>query len=76
MMQAREHDRRFRDWDPTLKAGTRPCRLCLRVVEFAPSSIEKTDMHVYARCPNCEGSFPIRHSDVDALSGSATPPLR
>jgi hypothetical protein len=29
--------------------------------------VETTDVHVYAHCPHCGGSFPIRHSDVRAF---------
>ncbi|MGH9016703.1 MAG: hypothetical protein ACRDY1_03050 [Acidimicrobiales bacterium] len=75
MAEGRVHDRRFRSWDPDLHPGSRPCRLCLRVYELEPGHIETTYMHVYTRCPHCGGSFPIRHSDVDALLGGADPSL-
>jgi hypothetical protein len=70
---ARVRDRRFRSWDPALPPGSRPCRLCLRVVALAPEQIETTDLHVYARCPACGRSFPIRHSDVGTLAGPEAP---
>jgi hypothetical protein len=72
MTEARMLERRFRSWDPSLKPGHRPCRLCLRVVAPGSDAIETTDMHVYIRCPECGGSFPIRHSDVPTLQGYAT----
>lgn len=65
MTDARVHERRFRTWDPDLKSGSRPCRLCLRVVAIDPGCIEATEVHVYVRCPHCGGSFPIRHSDIE-----------
>jgi hypothetical protein len=72
MTDARLHDRRYRASDPSLPPGSRVCRVCLRVVVLEPGQIEKTEIHVYVRCPHCEGSFPIRHSDVDALLGNGT----
>ena len=75
MNDARVNDRRFRTWDAALEPGSRPCRLCLRVLELEPSFIETTYVHVYARCPHCGGSFPIRHSDAHALLGGEAPSL-
>jgi hypothetical protein len=66
------HERRFRLTDP-LTPGSRQCRVCLRVVALELGYIETTDMHVYVRCPHCGGSFPVRHSDVDALKGGPAP---
>jgi len=63
------HERRFRSWDRELKPGTRQCRVCLKVVTIGVDDVETTDMHVYARCPACGCSFPIRHSDVAVLPG-------
>jgi DNA-directed RNA polymerase subunit RPC12/RpoP len=59
-------DRRFRAMTPSL---TRECRLCWRNVRLEPHDVEVTDQHVYVRCPNCGGSFPIRHSDAEAMLG-------
>jgi hypothetical protein len=73
MRDASLNDRRFRTWDPSLAPGARPCRLCLNVDVLESAQIETTDMHVYARCPHCGGSYPIRHSDVDALKLRALP---
>jgi hypothetical protein len=70
MTESNLRDRRFRSWDPSLQAGTRPCRVCLRVVAVGRDAVETTLLHVYARCPECGGSFPIRHSDVEALPGA------
>jgi hypothetical protein len=56
-----------------LKPGSRLCRICLRVVVLAPEQIERTPMHVYVRCPHCEHSFPIRHSDLEAILGPEAP---
>ena len=64
MTDARVHERRFRSWDPGLTPGSRPCRVCLKVMVVDPAGIETTDLHVYARCPHCSCSFPIRHSDI------------
>ena len=72
MSGARVHERRFRLTD-SLAPGSRQCRVCLRVVALEPGFIEKTDMHVYVRCPHCGGSFPVRHSDVDALMEGPAP---
>jgi hypothetical protein len=74
MTDTRHLERRFRPWDPDLKPGSMPCRLCLRIVAPGSESIETTDLHVYVRCPECGNSFPIRHSDVPTLAGHPTPP--
>lgn len=58
-------ERRFRATPPL----TRECRLCWRNVNLEPQYVEMTDQHVYVRCPNCGGSFPIRHSDAEAMLG-------
>jgi DNA-directed RNA polymerase subunit RPC12/RpoP len=72
MTDARLRERRFRPPDPALKPGSHPCRVCLRIVDVAPEHIEKTMMYVYVRCPHCGGSFPIRHSDVEAFPDHET----
>jgi len=59
-------DRRFRAATPSL---AHECRLCWRTVVLEPQDIEVTEQHVYVRCPKCGGSFPIRHSDLDAFLG-------
>jgi hypothetical protein len=73
MSGANLNERRFRSWDPSLTPGHRPCRLCLNILVLEPWHIETTSMHVYARCPHCGGSFPIRHSDVTELHERTTP---
>ncbi len=73
MIGTRRHERRFKTSDPALKPGTRLCRLCFTVVVLEPQYIETTDTHVYICCPHCEGSFPVRHSDVEALLTGETP---
>ncbi len=57
-------DRRFK---ATVASRAHECRLCWRTVVLEPEDIEVTEQHVYARCPKCQGSFPIRHSDMDAF---------
>jgi len=59
-------DRRSRAAAPSL---SHVCRLCWRTVVLTPDDIEMTEQHVYVRCPGCGGSFPIRHSDLDAFLG-------
>jgi hypothetical protein len=44
----------------------------MRIVVLDPAQIERTYLHVYARCPECEVSFPIRHSDVELVAGQET----
>jgi DNA-directed RNA polymerase subunit RPC12/RpoP len=70
MTEARLRERRFR-----LSAPSRvpECRLCWRTVILAPERIEATEQHVYVRCPHCGGSFPIRHSDIEAFPGHRMP---
>ena len=58
------HERRFRAPAPPL---TPECRLCWRRIVLDPSMVERTEQHVYVRCPHCRGSFPIRHGDVAGL---------
>ncbi len=60
-------NRRFR---PSVPSLTPACRLCWRTVVLEPRHVEVTDQHVYVRCPHCGGSFPIRHSDVQAFFGT------
>ena len=70
MTDARQLDRRFRVSAP----WSRPeCRLCWRAVDLGPELVEATPQHVYVRCPNCGGSFPIRHSDIETLRSRPTP---
>ena len=57
-------ERRFRPPEARL---TPECRLCWRIIELDHGQIETTEQHVYVRCPYCGGSFPIRHSDHQAL---------
>jgi hypothetical protein len=38
------------------------------MIVLEPHHLEVTPQHVYVRCPHCGGSFPIRHSDVDAFA--------
>jgi hypothetical protein len=59
-------NRRFR---PSVRSLTPDCRLCWRTVVLEPHHLEVTEQHVYVRCPHCGGSFPIRHSDVEAFLG-------
>jgi len=59
-------DRRFRAAVP---GPTAQCRLCWKTFALEPQHIETTDQHVYVRCPSCQGSFPIRHSDIESLPG-------
>ncbi len=66
-IEPRRRERRFKAVDPNLKPGTRLCRLCFTVVALEPEYIETTETHVYVCCPYCGRSFPIRHSDVEAL---------
>ncbi|HEY7946522.1 MAG TPA: hypothetical protein VID75_02535 [Acidimicrobiales bacterium] len=69
MTDSRTLERRFRLTDP-MKPGSRLCRVCLEVIVLEPGFIETTIQHVYVRCPHCGGSFPVRHSDVQALRES------
>jgi DNA-directed RNA polymerase subunit RPC12/RpoP len=65
-MSAIEHrDRRAR---PSVALVVQRCRLCWRAFEVERRDVELTDQHVYVRCRHCGGSFPIRHSDLDALN--------
>ncbi|HVC71789.1 MAG TPA: hypothetical protein VNC61_16155 [Acidimicrobiales bacterium] len=73
MTDARLLERRFRTTDP-MKPGTRLCRVCLSVVVLEPGFLETTVQYVYIRCPHCGGSFPIRHSDAQALMEQETEP--
>jgi len=57
-------ERRYKPSPPSL---THECRLCWRTVVLELQDVEVTEQHVYVRCPNCRGSFPIRHSDLDAF---------
>jgi hypothetical protein len=67
MSDASVRERRFHTSDPSLEPGTRLCRVCFRIVDLEPEYLETTDMYVYVRCPHCGCSFPIRHSDAEAL---------
>ncbi len=46
------------------------CRLCFRPIEWSTEHLEYEEVHVYYRCPECRGSFPIRHSDVAAMKAA------
>jgi Zn finger protein HypA/HybF involved in hydrogenase expression len=70
MTEARLHDRRFRVSGPRLRPE---CRLCWHTVDLGPEHVEATQQHVYVRCPNCGGSFPIRHSDIETLQARPQP---
>lgn len=72
-IEGKIRERRFKTSDPAVRPGSRLCRLCFTVVVIEPEYIETTDMHVYLCCPNCGQSFPIRHSDSEALSTPQTP---
>jgi hypothetical protein len=56
-----------------MKPGSRLCRVCLDVVVLELGQIETTIQHVYVRCPHCGGSFPIRHSDAEAVREAQAP---
>jgi len=73
MIDTRRRERRFKTSDPALKPGTRLCRLCFTVVVLEPEYIEMTETYSYVCCPHCEGSFPVRRSDVEALLLGQTP---
>jgi len=60
-------ERRFRAPAPSLSPE---CRLCWRPIDLDRSMLERTEQHVYVRCPHCRGSFPIRHRDVQDLGGA------
>ena len=62
------NERRTRHLSPHVRV----CRLCWQMIEVDRRYIEVTDVHVYVRCGHCRGSFPIRHSDVEALTPSAS----
>lgn len=47
------------------------CRLCFRPIEWSTEHLEHEEVHVYYRCPECGGSFPIRHSDVATMGPAA-----
>jgi DNA-directed RNA polymerase subunit RPC12/RpoP len=64
MWDASLRDRRFRVPEPTV---TPECRLCWKVFDLQHPLIEATDQYVYARCPYCGSSFPIRHGDYEAF---------
>ena len=70
-VEGKVRERRFKTSDPAMRPGTRLCRLCFTVVVIEPQYIETTETHTYLCCPYCGHSFPIRHSDSEALS---TPP--
>jgi len=72
-LEGKTRERRFKTSDPAVRPGSRLCRLCFTVVAIEAEYIETTDMHVYLCCPNCGQSFPIRHSDAEALSTPPTP---
>lgn len=61
-------ERRYRAPAPAL---TPQCRLCWRQVDLDRQHVEITSQHVYARCPHCGGSFPIRHSDAATFATAA-----
>ena len=63
--------RERRSW-PSTPLVVRECRLCWRILIIDQHHIETTERHVYVRCDHCGGSFPIRHSDVEALSPKAS----
>jgi len=65
--EARRRERRFKAADLNLKPGTRLCRLCFTVVVLKPEYIESTDTRAYVHCPHCTRTFPIRHSDAEAI---------
>ena len=46
------------------------CRLCWQPIEWTAQHLEKSEMHVYYRCPQCGAAFPIRHADAVALEGT------
>jgi WXG100 family type VII secretion target len=72
-LEGKVRERRFKTSESGVRPGSRLCRLCFTVVVIEPEYIETTDMHVYLCCPNCGQSFPIRHSDSEALSTPPTP---
>lgn len=59
----RSKDRRLAPSDQHLLT----CRLCFRPIEWRPEHLEHGELHIYYRCPECGGSFPIRHSDVATM---------
>ncbi|HUI04138.1 MAG TPA: hypothetical protein VLZ77_11395 [Acidimicrobiales bacterium] len=67
MVEPTMHDRRFR---PSQALVVRECRLCWKTIQIDRAHVEMTDQHAYVRCDHCGGSFPVRHSDLDALVGS------
>ena len=56
---------------PSTPLLVRECRLCWKTVELDEHHVEQTDQHVYVRCDHCGGSFPIRHSDLEALASAS-----
>jgi DNA-directed RNA polymerase subunit RPC12/RpoP len=64
MTRAELRERRARQSTPLV----RECRLCWKAVELDRRFLEETEQHVYIRCGHCGGSFPIRHSDLEALA--------
>jgi DNA-directed RNA polymerase subunit RPC12/RpoP len=67
MSQATVRDRRFRPERPLV---VRECRLCWKTIEIDRAHVEMSNQLAYVRCDHCGGSFPIRHSDLDAVVGS------
>ena len=48
------------------------CRLCWRPIEWTAMHLEKSQMHVYYRCPHCGAAFPIRRADAAALEAASS----
>jgi len=70
MTNAGPGERRSRE---PAQASSSSCRLCWRTIHLTREHLEVTERHVYVRCPNCGGSFPIRHQDLDAFERLAEP---
>ncbi|CAN5487671.1 hypothetical protein BH20ACT2_BH20ACT2_07200 [soil metagenome] len=60
-------ERRFRAPVAAVKVT---CRVCFEHVDLLRERVEDTPVHCYYRCPSCEGSFPIRRSDLGPGWGS------
>jgi hypothetical protein len=47
------------------------CRECHLGTELRPEAVEDTGVYCYHQCPNCNGSFPIRREDYEAMKAAA-----
>jgi hypothetical protein len=73
VVEERGYPTEERRWAPAAR-HLDTCRLCFGSIEWVADHLEHEygDVHVFYRCPECGGSFPIRHSDAATMTGAAS----